>query len=62
MFHDINSSLTRREKIFLISMGVLMLILSFIPQSTVNNYEVLLLVVILIPLGLMIATDPERRK
>jgi len=61
MFDDINSSLTRREKIFLISLGVLMLILSFIPQSTVNKYEVLLLVVILIPLGLMIATDPERK-
>lgn len=54
--------ITKREKIFIVTLGVLIFILAFIPQDIVDNYEVLLLVVVLLPLGLMIATDPERRK
>jgi lipopolysaccharide export LptBFGC system permease protein LptF len=54
--------MTKRETIFLIILGVMMFILSFFPQQTIDNYEVPLLAVVLFPLGLMLATDPERIK
>jgi hypothetical protein len=52
--------LTKREKIFLIVCGILVFIFAFIPQETLNDYEPLILIFIGFPLGLMIATDPER--
>lgn len=58
--------LTKREIIFLVVMGVLMLVLTILIQFTkfeiTEGWEVVFLVFIGFPLGLMIATDPERIK
>lgn len=58
--------MTKREKIFLIVMGVMMLILTLLFQFTsfeiTEAREVAFLVFIGFPLGLLIATDPERIK
>jgi hypothetical protein len=57
-------SLTKREKIFITALGVLMLILALLFNFTAfemtEGWEVFFLVFIGFPLGLMIATDPER--
>jgi hypothetical protein len=57
-------SFTKREKIFLSVMGVLMFILALLFNFTAfemtEGWEVFFLVFIGFPLGLMIATDPER--
>jgi len=53
---------TRRDKHVLIAIIALVIMLAFIPQQTINNHEVFFMVVIVGPLGLYIATDPERRK
>ena len=56
---------TKREKIFLAVMGVMMFVLTLLFQFTnfemTEGWEVFLLVFVLFPLGLMIATDPERK-
>ena len=54
--------ITKREKIVLIVLGALLTILVFIPQEVINKNETFLLLIILIPLGLIIATDPERNR
>lgn len=57
---------TKREKIFLAVMGVMMFVLTLLFQFTnfemTEGWEVFLLIFVLFPLGLMIATDPERIK
>lgn len=55
-------TLTRREKHILIILVALLIILAFIPQEIVNKHELLYLVFVVFPLGLYIATDPDRRK
>lgn len=55
-------TLTRREVHSLIACAILLLILAFIPQQTVSENEVLILTFVGFPLGLYIATDPQRRK
>jgi len=58
--------LTKREIIVLIVLGVLIFILTLLFQFTnfemTEGWEVFLLVFMLFPLGLMIATDQERIK
>jgi hypothetical protein len=53
-------TITRREKHILIILVILLPILAFIPQTTVKEYEVFFHAFITFPLGLYIATDPER--
>lgn len=55
-------TLTRREKRFLIAALILSFIFLFTPQPVVNDWELLILFVVVGPLGFYIATDPERRK
>ena len=54
---------TRREKHVLIIFFITLLgiILSGVDQQTINHYELLWLLFYVAPLGLYIATDPERR-
>jgi len=56
--------LTRREKHVLIAAIILAIIFVIVRPSyeTVREWEYLLLFVVVGPLGLYIATDPERRK
>lgn len=53
-------SLTRREKITLIIAAFFAVIFLFIPQQVLNEWEYLYLFFIVFPLGMYIATDPER--
>jgi hypothetical protein len=55
-----NLGLTKREKIVLIALGALLPILIFIPQDFINKYDIVFILVIVSPLGFLIATDPER--
>lgn len=56
--------LTRREKHVLIAALILALIFVIVRPSyeTIREWEYLLLFIVVAPLGLYIATDPERRK
>lgn len=56
--------LTRREKHFIavFILTVLIILFSGVDQQTINDYEFLWLLFYVAPLGLYIATDPERRK
>lgn len=52
--------LTRREKIFLtVAVGFLVLIFIF-PAIAAPEYEMFYILFIVLPLGWLIATDPER--
>jgi disulfide bond formation protein DsbB len=53
-------TLTRRQTRFLITCVILLIILAFIPQQTVTENEVFLIAFIGFPLGIYLATDPER--
>ncbi len=55
-------SLTRREKIALIALLPIVCAVSFIPQRTLDEWEIFLLLFYLFPLGIFLITDPERRK
>lgn len=55
-------NLTHREKTTLIIAAILALILLFIPQQIINEWEYLSLLCIVFPIGIYIATDPERIK
>lgn len=55
-------NITHREKHVLIACIILLIILAFIPQQTINNAEPIYTLLIATPIGLYIATDPERRK
>jgi hypothetical protein len=52
--------ITRREKHALAIMSVLMLICACFDQQRINDWEVFYLVVVVLPLGLYIATDPDQ--
>jgi hypothetical protein len=52
---------TRRELFVLVVIGLLAIPLALTPLNIIQDYEILILVVVLGPLGLMIATDPERK-
>jgi len=54
---------TRREKHVAVLLGitVILITLSGVDQETLNNYELLWLLFYVAPIGLYIATDPERR-
>lgn len=54
--------LTKREKIIAVIVGILILLTFVIPPELINKYEMLYLLLIVLPLGFIIATDPERRK
>ena len=53
---------TKRDKTVLVLVGILAIILLPIPQEVINDWEPLFLIFIVFPLGLLVATDPERRK
>ncbi len=53
---------TKRDKTVLVLVGILVIILLPIPQEVINDWEPLFLIFIVFPLGLLVATDPERRK
>jgi uncharacterized membrane protein (DUF441 family) len=53
---------TKREGIVLIVIGISIPILGGIPQEILNRHELLWLVFVVLPLGVLIATDPERIK
>lgn len=55
---------TRREKHVAIigALSVLIIIFSNVDQSTLNGYELLWLLFFVVPIGIYIITDPERRK
>lgn len=55
-----NISLTKREKTTLIIVAILAIIFLFIPQQVINEWEYLTLLIIVFPIGIYIATDPER--
>ena len=46
----------------LVLVGILVIILLPIPQEVINDWEPLFLIFVVFPLGLLVATDPERRK
>jgi cadmium resistance protein CadD (predicted permease) len=58
--------MTKREIIFLITLGVLMITVSLLQQfasfEMTESWEAFLLVFIGFPLGLWVAIDPERVK
>lgn len=53
---------TKREKIFLIVVLLLLPVVFTVPQETLDQYEMLFIFFIVVPLGYLIATDPERIK
>ena len=53
---------TRREKIVVGLFLVLLLAFFIFPALLNPDYEILYLLLIVVPLGLLIATDPERRQ
>lgn len=53
-------TLTRRQIHFLIACAILIFILAFIPQDVITEIEVFLIILVGIPLGLYIATDPAK--
>ena len=53
--------ITKREKVFLGILGVLAIAFLFIPQHVINDWEIVILLFVAFPLGLLVATDPERR-
>lgn len=55
-------NLTRREKTTLIIAAILAILFIFIPQQVLNEWEYLPLLCIVFPIGIYIATDPERIK
>lgn len=57
-----NLGLTRREKTALIIAAFFAAIFLFIPQQVLNEWEYLYLFLVVFPLGMYIATDPERIK
>lgn len=57
-----NLGLTRREKTTLIIAAFLTIAFIFIPQQIIDGWEVLFLLLIVFPIGIYIATDPERMK
>lgn len=54
--------MTRREKHILVFIILLLVVLAFIPQSTIEQNEVIIIIFTVGPLGIYIATDPERKK
>ena len=52
---------TRREKIVVGLFLVLLLAFFVFPALLNPDYEILYLLLIVVPVGLLIATDPERR-
>ena len=52
---------TRREKIVVGLFLVLLLAFFIFPALLNPDYEILYLLLIVVPVGLLIATDPERR-
>jgi len=57
-----NISLTRREKTTLIIAAFLAIAFIFIPQQVLDGAEILYLLLVVFPIGIYIATDPERMK
>lgn len=55
-------SLTRREKIALIIAAFFAFAFIFIPQQILDGWEVLILLLVVFPIGIYIATDPDRMK
>ena len=55
-----NMGLTKRERVALVIAAFLAVIFLFIPQQVLNEWEYLYLFFIVFPLGMHIATDPER--
>ena len=53
---------TRREIHFLIACCILFITFAFFPQETISAYEIPIIAFIGFPLGIYLATDPERRK
>lgn len=53
---------TRREKIVVGLFLVLLLAFFIFPALLNPDYEILYLLLIVVPVGLLIATDPERRQ
>lgn len=55
--------LTKREKIAVMITGLATLILFTIPKHLLKDeHEYLWLFLVVLPIGILIATDPERRK
>lgn len=54
--------LTRREKIALVTAAFFALLFIFIPQPVLDELEYPYLFLVVLPLGIYIATDPERNK
>ena len=52
---------TKREKIVLLLWALALPIVFTIPQQTLNQYEFLWLIFFITPIGILIATDPERK-
>lgn len=53
---------TRRENIVLAILVPLLILALLIPQSTLDENELLILIFVVAPLGWLIATDPEKVK
>jgi hypothetical protein len=58
----VNIKITKREKIVLGISAILCIVFGAIPQRFISEYECFLQVFIIIPLALLILTDPERRE
>jgi len=55
-------TISRRQKHFLIIASVLCFVFGFIPQNILNENELIYLFVVVLPLGLYMALDPEQRR
>jgi len=53
-------TITKREKIILASAGIILIAFFLFPQLLDPDYEILYLLLIVVPLGALIATDKER--
>ncbi len=56
-----NLGLTKREKIFVIAAAILAVTIPLLPQNVKDDWEIVYIIIIVLPLGFMLLTDPERR-
>jgi hypothetical protein len=57
-----NLGFTKRERVFIGVLFVLLILAFIIPQNIIDQLEPLLLLCFATPMGFYIATDPERIK
>lgn len=56
-----NLGLTKREIIFLVIAAILAVTIPLIPEEIKDDWEIVYIIMIVLPLGIMLLTDPERK-